>query len=119
MEMNDALDALTALAHETRLSVFRVLVAVGKDGLPAGVIAERLSVRPNTLSAHLAQLTRAGLVKPVREGRTIRYSAHYGGMRDVIAFLMQDCCGGQPEICAPLNGLLADAARCADGKSPC
>ena len=109
MEMNDALDALTALAHETRLSVFRMLVTVGEDGLPAGEIAERLDVRPNTLSAHLAQLTRAGLVSPVREGRVIRYSAHYEGMRDVIAFLMQDCCGGQPEICAPLTTLLIKA----------
>jgi len=118
MEMNDALEALTALAHETRLSVFRMLVAAGDGGIPAGAIAERLGVRPNTLSAHLAQLTRAGLVKPVREGRVIRYSAHYGGMRDVIAFLMQDCCGGQPEICAPLTALMAEAAACADGKPP-
>ena len=119
MEMTNALEALTALAHETRLSVFRMLVAVGDEGLPAGVLAERLSVKPNTLSAHLAQLTRAGLVRPDREGRVIRYTANYGGMRDVIAFLMQDCCGGQPEICAPLSGLLAEAARCAEKNVPC
>ncbi len=118
MEMISALEALTALAHETRLSVFRTLVTVGESGLPAGTIAEQLDVRPSTLSAHLAQLTRAGLVRQVREGRIIRYSADYAGMRDVIAFLMQDCCGGDPEICAPLTALLTDAAVCADIGTP-
>jgi DNA-binding transcriptional ArsR family regulator len=116
MEMDRALAALSALSHETRLCTFRMLVEAGHDGLPAGVIAERLGVLANTMSSHLAQLSRAGLVRTRRQGRVVRYAADYAGMRDLVAFLMRDCCGGQPEICAPLAEIAADCAACAAGR---
>jgi len=113
MEMSRALAALSALSHETRLATFRLLVTAGPDGMPAGVVAERLGVLANTMSSHLAQLARAGLVTTRREGRIVRYAADYDGMRDLMAFLMRDCCGGQAEICAPLAAIAADCAACA------
>jgi len=113
METKDALAALAALSHETRLSTFRMLVAAGPEGLPAGTIADRLGVLANTMSSHLAQLARAGLVTSLREGRVVRYAANYDGMCDLMAFLMRDCCGGQPEICTPLAAIAAECAACA------
>ncbi|MBB3860673.1 DNA-binding transcriptional ArsR family regulator [Novosphingobium hassiacum] len=107
---NWAVDALGALAHETRLSVFRMLVKVGPDGLIAGAIAEQAAVPPSTMSHHLATLERAGLVRSVRESRLIRYSADFSGMRTLLAFLMQDCCRGMPEMCADLLGDVACSA---------
>jgi DNA-binding transcriptional ArsR family regulator len=103
MEMTDALAALAALGQETRLDVFRLLVQAGPRGLPAGEIAQRLGVVQNTMSSHLAILSRAGLVKASREGRIIRYAADYAGMRSLLAFLMLDCCRGDPKFCAPLT----------------
>lgn len=102
METTNALAALAALSQETRLSTFRLLVQAGQEGLPAGDIATRLNARANTMSTHLSVLTRAGLIRPIRDGRIIRYAAEMSAMRDLIDFLMQDCCGGHPEICAPL-----------------
>lgn len=99
-----AVDALGALAHETRLSVFRMLVKAGPEGLIAGAIAELAGVPPSTMSHHLATLERAGLVRSERESRLIRYRADYPGMRRLLAFLMQDCCQGAPEMCADLFG---------------
>lgn len=96
-----ALEALSALSQETRLDVFRLLVKAGPDGLCAGEIAQRLCVRQNTMSTNLGVLARAGLVRSEREGRSIRYVADLGGMRRLLAFLMQDCCGGHPETCRP------------------
>lgn len=101
MEKNDALEALAALGQETRLDVFRLLVKAGKDGLSAGAIADRLNVRPNTLSTHLNLLARAGLARSTRDGRSILYTADLGAMQGLLAFLMEDCCDGNPEICAP------------------
>lgn len=100
-----AVDALGALAHETRLSVFRMLVAAGPDGLIAGAIAERASVPPSTMSHHLGTLERAGLVRSERESRLIRYRADFAGMRRLLAFLMEDCCQGTPEMCGDLAGI--------------
>ena len=97
-----AVDALGALAHETRLSVFRMLVQAGSEGINAGAIAERQGVPPSTMSHHLATLERAGLVQSERESRLIRYRADYAGMRQLLAFLMQDCCQGAPELCLDL-----------------
>lgn len=97
-------DALGALAHETRLSVFRMLVQAGPDGMIAGAIAEGQGVPPSTMSHHLATLERAGLVQSTRESRLIRYRADYAGMRRLLTFLMQDCCAGQPELCGDLMG---------------
>lgn len=102
MDSKTAIDALSALAQETRLSVFRLLVRAGPGGLCAGDIAARLEVRHNTLSTNLAILARAGLVRGAREGRSIRYVADLDGMRALLAFLMEDCCGGQPELCQSL-----------------
>jgi DNA-binding transcriptional ArsR family regulator len=97
-----AVDALGALAHETRLSVFRMLVKAGPEGMIAGAIAEALAVPPSTMSHHLATLERAGLVRSERESRLIRYRADYQGMRRLLTFLMQDCCQGMPELCGDL-----------------
>lgn len=99
MKTPDALQALTALSHATRLEVFRLLVAQGAIGLPAGQIAERLEVAPSTLSPHLAQLERAGLATSWRDERRIFYAVNIEGMRALLAFLTEDCCGGHPEIC--------------------
>ena len=101
-----AVDALGALAHETRLGVFRMLVTAGPDGLAAGVIAERCAVPPSTMSHHLATLERAGLVQSERASRQIHYRTDFEGMRRLLAFLMQDCCQGSPEMCADLLGVI-------------
>lgn len=111
-----AVDALGALAHETRLSVFRMLVQAGPDGLIAGAIADQAAVPPSTMSHHLATLERAGLVRSERESRLIHYRADYVGMRRLLAFLMQDCCQGAPEMCTDLlQGLHCSAPEAPGG----
>lgn len=107
MQIPTAVEALSALAHGHRLAVFRLLVRAGAEGLPAGEIAREIGVLPNTLSSHLTILGHAGLIRSQREGRSVIYSADYAGMRDLLGFLVADCCAGQPEICAPL----AEVAR--------
>lgn len=104
-ELPSAVEALSALAQGHRLAVFRLLVRAGEKGLPAGAIASELSVRPNTLSTHLAILTHAGLVRSVRDGRSIIYRADFETMRELLAFLVADCCNGHPEICTPLTSI--------------
>jgi len=93
MDKNDSLIALAALAQETRIDIFRILVRTGNQGLCAGEVAVRLHGRQNTVSTNLAILARAGLVRSRREGRSIRYFADMDGMQRLLAFLMQDCCG--------------------------
>ncbi|MEZ5669060.1 MAG: metalloregulator ArsR/SmtB family transcription factor [Alphaproteobacteria bacterium] len=110
MDKIGTLDALAALAHETRLDVFRLLVRAGAEGLPAGEIGARLGVRQNTMSANLAILARAGLIRASRDGRSIRYAADFDGMRGLLGFLMEDCCGGRPDLCRPV--LDAVVCRC-------
>jgi len=105
MPLPRAVDLLSALAQESRLAAFRLLVKAGPDGLPAGVIAREVGVRPNTLSTHLAILEHAGLVQARREGRSVIYAADYAAMRALLGFLVEDCCGGKPEICATLGDL--------------
>jgi ArsR family transcriptional regulator, arsenate/arsenite/antimonite-responsive transcriptional repressor len=107
MEEKLALAALAALAHETRLAVFRLLVTIGPSGLPAGEIAERLGVVASTLSFHLKELDRAGLLRSWRRQRQIFYAADYEGTRGLLAFLTRDCCQGHPEICGDLARLAA------------
>ena len=102
MDKNSALAALSALGQDVRLDVFRLLVKAGGEGMLAGEIGQALDVRQNTLSANLAILLNAGLVCNRREGRAIRYFADMEGMRDLLAFLMEDCCGGRPELCQPV-----------------
>lgn len=107
MDQDRAVDALGALAHETRLGVFRTLVRAGPGGLIAGALAEEAGVPASTMSHHLATLERAGLVVSARESRMIRYRADYEGMRRLLTFLMDDCCQGRPEMCADLAGAIA------------
>ncbi len=102
MDKTKTLDALGALSQETRLDVFRLLVQVGPAGLPAGEIGERLGVRQNTMSANLSVLTHAGLLRTQREGRSIRYFADMDGLKGLLGFLMENCCGGAPELCQPV-----------------
>jgi ArsR family transcriptional regulator len=99
MDERRAIAALAALAQETRLALFRLLVACGPEGLPAGVIAERLRVHPSSLSFHLAQLLHAGLVTQRRLSRQLIYSAEYGSMNALLAYLTENCCG-QSAVCA-------------------
>jgi ArsR family transcriptional regulator len=103
MHLPSAVDALSGLAHGSRLAVFRLLVRAGPEGVPAGEIAREIGALPNTLSSHLTILSHAGLIRSRREGRSILYSADYDRMRDLLGFLMEDCCGGRPEICAPFE----------------
>lgn len=102
MEKLEATSALAALSQPLRLDIFRLLIRAGRHGQLAGEIAGALGVRQNTLSNNLSILRTAGLVRNHREGRTIRYRANTDGIRDLVAFLMEDCCQGRPEICAPL-----------------
>jgi DNA-binding transcriptional ArsR family regulator len=113
METTSASGALSALAHPGRLEVFRLLVRAGPDGVAAGEIARATGALPNTLSANLNVLAGAGLVTSRREGRSIIYSAAYDRMRELLAFLMEDCCAGKAEICAPLIEIAGRAACCA------
>jgi len=100
--MISAVHALEALAHETRLGVFRLLVQAGPDGLSAGEIADRLDARQNTMSSHLAKLDRAGIVSSQRDGRRIVYRADFDAVSGLILYLMEDCCGGNAQLCDPI-----------------
>ena len=99
MKSKQALAAFGALSQETRLEVFRQLLRLAPDAIPAGVLAHDLDVPQSTLSSHLAILQRAGLVQSERDGRTIRYSADLDGARELVEFLVKDCCRGHPERC--------------------
>jgi DNA-binding transcriptional ArsR family regulator len=99
MEEKHAIKALAALAQEHRLRVFRLLVRHAPHGLPAGQIAAQLGVPASTMSVHLAQLERAGLLRSWREQRRILYAVETEGIRQVITFLTEDCCRGRPELC--------------------
>ncbi|MFD1950089.1 ArsR/SmtB family transcription factor [Sphingomonas arantia] len=109
METDTAIAALGALAQGTRLDVFRLLVRHEPDGMAAGEIARSLGVPQNTMSAHLAILARAGVVRSERRGRSIVYRADLDGLRALTLFLVRDCCAGAPELCAPL---LAELSPC-------
>jgi ArsR family transcriptional regulator, arsenate/arsenite/antimonite-responsive transcriptional repressor len=99
MESKDALATLSALAQETRLAIFRRLIQAGPEGESAGSIADTLGVPGPTLSFHLKELEHAGLTVTRRESRNIIHAARTDGMRELLEFLMRDCCGGKPEIC--------------------
>lgn len=109
---------LSALGHEGRLAIFRLLVKAGPDGVAAGDIARTLAVLPNSLSANLNILSHAGLIVSRREGRSIIYSADYDAMSGLLGFLMDDCCNGVPEICAPLGAIVASAPDCGPASAP-
>jgi len=102
MENEDAISALASLAQSTRLDTFRLLVKHEPDGIPAGELARMLRVPQNTMSAHLATLSRAGLVKGERQSRSIIYRANLDTFRELTLFMIKDCCGGSAELCVPL-----------------
>jgi len=101
MKKSTAVAALGALAQETRIDIFRLLVAEGSEGLPAGEIGSRLRLPSPTLSFHLNQLRYAGLVTSRRESRSIIYAANYKTMNGVLGYLSENCCRGQSEMCSP------------------
>ncbi|KSV76071.1 ArsR family transcriptional regulator [Sinorhizobium sp. GW3] len=109
MEQETAILALAALAQPTRLETFKLLVQHEPDGLPAGDIARALAVPQNTMSSHLNILSRAGLVSSQRRSRIIAYRADMERLRDLTVYLLKDCCGGKPELCAPL---IAELSPC-------
>lgn len=112
MELKQAVEALSALAHDGRLAIFRLLVRAGPAGVAAGHIARSLGVAPNTLSANLSLLANAGLVSSRRSGRSIIYTADYARMSDLLVHLVEDCCQGRAEICDPLAAAASRAACC-------
>jgi ArsR family transcriptional regulator len=93
------ISALGALAHETRLALFRLLVQAGAQGLPAGAIADTLVLPNSSLSFHLAHLTRAGLIRQTRQSRSLIYTTDYDAMNGLVGYLMENCCSGA--VCAP------------------
>jgi ArsR family transcriptional regulator len=107
MQMTDAIRRLSALAQDSRLAVFRLLMKAGPGGLAAGEVARRLEIAPNTLSAQLLVLSNAGLVRARRDGRSIIYSVDFEAMSGLLLFLTEDCCGGRAEVCAPLMKTVA------------
>lgn len=107
MKQDDAVDAFAALAQSSRLSIFRLLVNVGPEGLIASDIARRLGIVPSTLSGHLAVLKRAGLLIATRKSREIHYAADLERMNTLVVFMLSDCCDGRVENCSEILTLLA------------
>ena len=99
MDSNQIVQALAALAHETRLALFRMLVERGPEGLPAGVIAERLGIPPSSLTFHVQHLHRAGLITQRRMSRHLIYAAEFAAMKGLVAYLTENCCGGGAAAC--------------------
>jgi ArsR family transcriptional regulator len=115
MKSKSAVAALSALAQENRLAVFRALVEAGPSGLCPSELTDKLGVAAPTLSFHLAQLHHAGLVSVTREGRTLHYAANFNAMNSLIGFLTENCCGGDaacsPIQCSPLPKMAKAVAR--------
>ena len=103
MDERQALASFGALSQETRLRIIRALVIAGPDGMAAGAIAETVGVSATNVSFHLKELERAGLVSQERASRSIIYTASFEALGELVRFLMEDCCGGRPEICAPVG----------------
>lgn len=101
MDVRSAVSALSALAQESRLAIFRLLVQAGPEGLPATQIAERLCLPPSSLSFHLKELTHAGMLRQTRAGRLLIYSASFDTMHALLGFLTENCCGGN--LCLPVR----------------
>jgi protein-tyrosine-phosphatase/DNA-binding transcriptional ArsR family regulator len=118
METSEAAAAFAALSQDTRLDLMRLLIAQGASGLSAGDIAARLAVPASTLSFHLAALERAGLTQPTRQGRQIIHAVRFAGLRQLLAFLTETCCGGRPELCGDISSLLPSEPRENQGMTP-
>jgi DNA-binding transcriptional ArsR family regulator len=101
MKTPDVINALGALAHEYRLAIYRLLVEQGTQGLPAGIIGERVGLVPSSLTFHLQSLQRAGLIRQLRASRQLIYSADYGAMTELVGYLTDKCCSVNAETCAP------------------
>jgi ArsR family transcriptional regulator len=111
MEKLDAVASLAALAQDSRLDVYRLLVQAGPAGMAAGEVATALEIAPNTLSFHFDRLRHAGLVNVARQGRSLIYAARYETMNNLLAYLTQNCCGGKPDLCRPTACTPAKPAR--------
>jgi len=116
MQPRDAVMLLAALAQESRLAVFRLLVQTGPQGLAASRIAEEIGIPASSLSFHLKELSHAGLVAARQEGRFVYYAASFERMNDLMAFLTDNCCGGNP--CTPVSACAADCAPGAAQSGP-
>lgn len=119
MDATNAIDVFAALAQPTRLEAFRLIVEHEPHGLPAGEVARRLDVPQNTMSTHLAVLSRAGLISSERHSRSIVFRAEMDRVRDVASFLVSDCCGGRPELCEPLVAEFTPCCTPGAGKNAC
>ena len=118
MKPSQAQEAFGALSQETRLAILRFLIREGAEALPAGHIADKLGVPASTFSFHVAALERAGLVQSRRVQRQILYSPNLEGIRELLTFLLEDCCGGRPEICANLFSGIQQTAACCPEEAP-
>ncbi|MVA33471.1 ArsR/SmtB family transcription factor [Agrobacterium vitis] len=110
MDQKQALSAFAALSQETRLLIVRMLVVAGPDGMAAGALAEKIDVSPSNISFHLKELEHSGLIGAQRQSRSIIYTANYAALGGLVLFLMEDCCSGHPQICAPSIELAACCA---------
>lgn len=119
MKIDDATRALAALAQDSRLRVFRLLVRQGADGMAAGDIARALDLPASTLSAHLTVLANAGLIGATRHSRSIVYAVDVGGIRQLLSYLLEDCCQGRPELCAPVLDSVLPACCAPAGRNNC
>ena len=119
MDSTLAIDAFAALAQPTRLQAFRLLMTHEPHGLPAGAVARLLEVPQNTMSTHLAVLSRAGLISAERQSRSIIYRAEMDQVREIAAFLVNDCCGGRPELCQPLVAAFTLSRSPKEGADAC
>ena len=119
MESTSAIDVLLALGQSTRLDAFRLIMRHEPRGLPAGEIARLLEVPQNTMSTHLAVLTRAGLISSERHSRSIIYRAEIDRVREIASFLVNDCCGGRPELCGPLVAELSPCCAPKEATDAC
>jgi DNA-binding transcriptional ArsR family regulator len=111
MDILTATSALSALGQQSRLEAFRLLIQAGHAGMAAGDIGKALAIKQNTLSANLAVLRNAGLVRNEREGRSIRYFADIEGLNGLLSFILEDCCGGKSDLCEPLINDIVCACR--------
>lgn len=111
MNEDVAIAQLSAIAHHTRMAVFRLLVRAGPDGVPAGEIARQLGVPATTASTHLGILANAGLIGPRRVSRTVFYSVREDNVQALFSFLTAECCDGRPELCGAMTGVAGRASR--------
>ena len=107
MDINEALTAFSALSNKPRLDAFRLLIKAGVAGMSSGQIGERLGAKQNSTSTNLSILEASGLISSTRQGRSVIYSANMDGIRGLLGFLMEDCCGGHPDICQPVLNEIA------------